>query len=121
MNRITALTVRGSAALLPLIPVVALAQEFGEIDTFFGKITTFINNTLIPLVFAVALLMFIWGMFWYFIAKNDTDKEKGKSLAIWAIVAFVLMVSIWGIVNLIAGGLGFSGETVQNIPTAPTR
>lgn len=121
MDRIKTLVAKGGAALLPLTPVVALAQEFGEIDTFIGRITTFINNTLIPLVFAIALVVFIWGMFWFFIAKNDSEKDKGKDLAIWAVVAFVLMVSIWGIVNLIAGGLGFSGEQIQNIPTTPTR
>ena len=48
------------------------------------------------------------------------EKEKGKDLAIYAIVAFVLMVSIWGIVNLIAGGLGFSGQPLQNTPKTPT-
>lgn len=121
MDRIKSLAVKGGAALLPLMPVVALAQEFGEINTFVGRITTFINNTLIPLVFAIALVVFIWGMFQLFIYKNAEDKEQGKQLAIWAVVAFVLMVSIWGIVNLIAGGLGFSGEQIQNIPNAPTR
>lgn len=121
MDRIKSLAVRGGTVLLPFVPMVALAQEFGQINTFVGRITTFINNTLIPLVFAIALIVFIWGMFRYFIHKGAEDREQGKQLAIWAVVAFVLMVSIWGIVNLIAGGLGFSGQQIQNIPTTPTR
>lgn len=123
MNRIKILVARTGAVLLPFTPMVAFAQEFGQINTFIGKITTFINNTLVPLIFGIALLVFIWGMFRFFIWNGHTDegKEQGKSLMLYAVVAFVLMVSIWGIVNLIAGGLGFSGQSVQNIPTAPTR
>ncbi len=95
--------------------------DFGEINNFIGKITSFINNTAIPLIFAISLVVFIWGMFMFFIKDGAAEKEQGKQLAIWAVVAFVLMVSIWGIVNLIAGGLGFSGQGINNIPTVPTR
>ncbi len=107
---------------MALTPVVALAQ-FGEINTFFGKITSFINDILIPLVFAVALLMFIWGMFWFFIAggHDDEKRKQGKSLMLYAVLGFVLMVSIFGIVNLIANGLGFSDDqNIENIPNVPT-
>ena len=104
---------------------MALAQasfdESNRFSHYISGITTFISNTLIPLVFGIALLVFIWGMFKFFIYNTEEEKEKGKDLAIWAVVAFVLMVSIWGIVNLIANGLGFSGETIQNIPDTPTR
>lgn len=103
-------------------PVLASAQ-FGEINNFFGKITTFINNTLIPLIFTIALLVFIWGMYESFIqgGKNPDKQKEGRQLMIYAVVAFVLMVSIWGIVNALASGLGFSGQNIQNIPSVPTR
>lgn len=103
-----------------LLPVIALAQ-FGEVDTFIGNITTFVNNTIIPLIFAAALVIFIWGMFQYFVrgGHSEDSQEKGKQLMLWATVGFVMMVSIWGIVNLVAGGLGFSGEQIQNIPNVP--
>lgn len=111
-------------SLLALSPVMVLAQptdSFGQIGTLFGNITSFINNILIPFVFTLALLMFIWGMYRFFISKGEVDKQAGKDLAIYAVVAFVLMVSIWGIVNLIANGLGFGGQQIQNIPEAPSR
>ena len=117
--------VKAGALLLTLSPMVALAQKgnFNQgnlFSTYIASITAFINNTLIPFVFGIALLMFIWGMFKFFIYNTEEEKEKGKDLAIYAIVAFVLMVSIWGIVNLIAGGLGFSGQPLQNTPKTPT-
>lgn len=123
MKNIKKTLAKAGASVLPFLPMVALAQEFGQINTFVGRITTFINNTLVPLVFGVALLVFIWGMFRFFILNAHTDdgKKQGKDLMIYAIVGFVLMVSIWGIVNLLANGLGFSGEQIQNIPNTPTR
>lgn len=107
---------------MALFPIVALAQ-FGEINTFVGKITSFINDTLIPLVFAVALLVFIWGAFMYFIygGAEEEKRKEGTQLMLYAVVGFVLMVSIFGIVNLIANGLGFSDDqNIENIPNVPT-
>ena len=114
MNKIIIL---GSSLLL--LPLVTFAQ-FGKVDDFFNNIGTFINNVLIPLLFAFALLFFIYGMFRYFIlgGANDDDREKGKKVMIWSIVAFVLAVSIWGIVNIIAGGL-FSNNTPPDTPKGP--
>lgn len=124
MNSMKMVVAKAGALAVTLTPMVVLAQlEFEEFNTTASNITGFINNTLIPLVFAVALLVFIWGMFRFFVmgGHNDDAKKQGKSLMIWATVGFVLMVSIFGIVNLIAGGLGFSDDQeIQNIPNAPT-
>jgi hypothetical protein len=105
-----------------VLPGVAFGQ-FGEVNDFLDDISSFINSTLIPLVFALALLLFIWGIFQYFIlgGADEEKREDGKKLMLWAIVGFVVMVSVFGIVNLIAGGLGFSDdENIQNIPNVPT-
>ncbi len=104
-----------------VVPGFAFAQ-FGEINDFIDDVSSFINGTLIPLVFGVALLVFIYGMFQYFIlgGGDEDSRDKGRKLMLWSIVGFVVMVSIFGIVNLIAGGLGFSKEeNIQNIPNVP--
>jgi len=105
-----------------VLPGVAFGQ-FGEVNDFLDDVSSFINSTLIPLVFALALLLFIWGIFQYFIlgGADEEKREDGKKLMLWAIVGFVVMVSVFGIVNLVAGGLGFSDdENIQNIPNVPT-
>jgi hypothetical protein len=113
----------GTLALaLVVLPGVAFGQ-FGEVNDFLDDVSSFINSTLIPLVFALALLLFIWGIFQYFIlgGGDEEKREDGKKLMLWAIIGFVVMVSVFGIVNLVAGGLGFSDdENIQNIPNVPT-
>lgn len=104
-----------------LTPALALAQ-FDEIDELGANVTLFINNTIVPLIFAIAFVVFLWGVVKFFIIGKDSeiDKESARNYMLWGIGGFVLMVSIWGIVNLIAGGLNLTNERILNIPDAPT-
>jgi hypothetical protein len=83
-----------------------------DIQTLLTGVLTFINATLIPFVLAVAFLMFLWNITRYFIIEgaNEKEHENAKSLALYGILAFVIISSIWGIVNLFVGDLGLSGK-----------
>jgi len=110
-------------AIVVHIPLKAFAAGpyFGRVDGFFSSINGFINGVLVPFIFTIALLVFIYGMFNYFIigGANETKREEGKKMVTWSIIGFVLMVSIWGIVNLIAGDL-FEVNTPPTLPGTPT-
>ncbi|HEY0948157.1 MAG TPA: pilin [Candidatus Paceibacterota bacterium] len=77
-------------------------------------IISLINNVLVPLVFAIAFIVFIWGVFQYFImgGADEEKRENGKSLMLWGIIGFFVMVSVWGLVNILRG-------TFQTTNTAP--
>jgi hypothetical protein len=109
--------------VLLLAPMFAFAQgELVGVRAFLGNIVTFMNGTLVPLIFALAFLVFLWGMFKAFIlgGSDEAKQSEGKQLMMYAIVGFVVMVSLWGIVNLVANGFGFQGQGVGNIPNLPT-
>jgi len=117
--------VAATLVLLALIaPMFAFAQTTGAegrldpVRVFLGNIVTFINGTLVPLIFALAFLVFIWGMFKTFIlgGSDPGKQEEGKQLMLYAIVGFVIMVSLWGIVNLLADGFGFRQANIGTIP-----
>jgi len=112
--------VRAVPFSIALTPVLALAQ-FGGVDTFFDRMLSFINGTLVPFVFAIAFLVFVWGIFKYFIlgGSDQSSREEGQRLMLYGIAGFVVMVSVWGIVNLLSSGLGFSDSEIQNIPNVP--
>ncbi len=108
------------------IPVIALAQTgpepgFGKIGELVSTTVGFINSYLVPLVFGLAFFLFLWGMFKYFFLSyaSEEGRENGKNLMLWAVVAFVMMISIWGIVNMVAQGLGFAGDNAPDMPTVP--
>jgi hypothetical protein len=111
-----------AVVLMPGTASAVADLSTGSIGLFVGNIISFINRILVPLVFAIAFLVFIWGMFQTFIlGGGDEEKQsKGKQLMLYAIVGFVLMVSIWGIVNLVSSGFGLTDAAPTTIPSGPT-
>lgn len=89
-----------------------------RIGGLMSNILEFVNTYVIPFIIAIGFLVFVWGMFQYFIAggANEEKKEKGKSLMIWATVGFVLIIVFWGIVNLLTGSTGLNTGTSDVAP-----
>lgn len=104
-------------------PALAAAQTFGNdgnLKGYLKSIIDFINGYIIPLIIAAAILFFIWGMFKFFILGGDDEEKRasGKQLMIWAIVGLILMLSLQGIVNILADAVGLTGGTIIT-PTVP--
>lgn len=115
----------GSTILFAL-PFVSSAQitegsDAGPFEDLLGNILQFTNDVLIPFIIGIGFLVFVWGMFQYFIAggANDDKKEKGKSLMIYATLGFVLIIIFWGVVNFVVQSIGLEGEQLDNPPTVP--
>src|SRR5262245_19277933 len=111
------------AISLYLLPAVALAQVTGggtrltNIDDLIRSIGRIIN-LLLPLVVAVALLVFFWGLGKFILAAGDEEARKaGRQLMIWGIIAFVVMLSVWGLVNFVRSAFGLDRES--NVISVP--
>lgn len=104
-----------STSLLAL-PLLVSAQQINSITSAGDAIMNIINNVLVPLIFAVAFLVFIWGVFQYFIAKSEEAKENGKNLILYGLIGFFVMVSVWGLVNILVGTFSLNNAA----PTLPT-
>ncbi len=81
-----------------------------SIQEFIVRLTLFIGNTLLPFLFGLALLFFLYNALSLFILKSNENEaqESAKRFALYSIAAFVFLVSIWGIVNLLINGLGLN-------------
>lgn len=104
-------------------PLLAFAQfDGGELTSYLSDITGFIEGTIIPFILAIAVLVFIWGVFKFFImgADDEDARGKGKQLMIWGIIGFVVILTIVGIINLLAGATGLEGEDTLNTPSLPS-
>lgn len=72
------------------------------------KINDAIINPLIVLLFAVALVIFIYGII-EFLQNRDTDTDKadtGKRHMFWGIIGLTIMVSAFAIMRVIAQTVG---------------
>ncbi len=118
----------GSTSALLLTPVLASAQlatgggDLGPFQNLLENILIFTNNVLIPFIIGIGFLVFVWGMFKFFIVggANDDAKEQGKSLMIYATLGFLLIIVFWGVVNLLADSTGLEGDTLDNVPKVKT-
>lgn len=122
MRKINYLLGAAGALVLPMLASAQIADDGGgggEFQTLVENIVDFANDILIPAIIAIGFLVFVWGMFQFFIAggANEEKKEQGKSLMIYATLGFVLIIVFWGIINLLTQSTGLDGDTLENRPT----
>lgn len=66
-----------------------------------------INKSVIPLIIALALVMFIWGVVQYVInSDEEAKKAKGKEFMIWGIIGLTVMFAVWGLVKIVGTTFG---------------
>jgi hypothetical protein len=112
--------------LFSFVAVVSVASA--QINpTYFNSsansINSFINGQLIPLLFGVAIVVFLWGMIKTFLlgSADESKREEGKKLMLWGILAFVFMTALWGIVTLVTSLFGINPTQTApiGVPRAP--
>ena len=92
---IGAVLVAGIAAFMPLMAdAVTLAHSITTISK--------IINGFIPIVLAIAVLIFFWGLAMYLVSASDKEKRiEGINLMFMGVIAIFVMVSVWGIIAIL--------------------
>ncbi len=75
-----------------------------------------INTVLIPLLFALATVFFLWGVMKFIRASDDTKREEGKKFIIAGLIGLFVMTSLWGIISIFGNIFG-TGSTVPMLQT----
>ena len=66
-----------------------------------GVVSDLING-LIPIVLAITVLIFFWGLAMYLLdAGNSERKSEGIRIMVMGVLALFVMVSIWGIIGVL--------------------
>ena len=108
-------------AVMAFGPVLAFAQGanlggISQLVTQFGQILA----KIIPIMFALAIIYFFWGLIKYIQGAGDPKQAaEGKSIMIWGVIAIAVMISIYGLVAWLQSSLGISGTTSLPLPTVP--
>ncbi len=93
------------------------------IGTYAGGITNVINNVLVPLIFTICVIVFLYGVAkaYIFSGGSDTARAEGHRLIFWGVIGFAVMVSVWGLVNIAIAILGTGGSPIAPpLPKIPT-
>ncbi|MEX0931290.1 MAG: hypothetical protein WDZ88_00910 [Candidatus Paceibacterota bacterium] len=66
------------------------------------KVVEGIVNPTFLLMTVFALVYFLWGVMKFVLnMDNETERDTGKRHMVWGIVGLTIMVSVWGIINVI--------------------
>lgn len=115
-----------------LVPVVALAQvdttgatstscNYGATGTLFGilcRVGQFLN-AVVPVLIALAVVYFVWGVISFLIANTEEAKTTGRDRIIYGIVGLAIIIGMWGLVNLLRNTFDLNNSTNIELPTIP--
>lgn len=58
-------------------------------------------KTIVPFLFSLATVAFIWGVIQFYLnPENEEKRKKGKSFIIGGLIALFVMLSMWGLVSI---------------------
>lgn len=83
---------------------------------FLKNVNKAIINPLIVLLFGIALLVFLYGVFEY--VKDGTSEDsrsKGAQHMFWGIFGLFIMVSALGLITFIANTVGADTSTIKQV------
>ena len=79
-----------------------------------------ILNNLAPLIIGLAILVILWGIFQYISKAGEEEKRaEGRMFIIYGIVGVFIMVSIWGLVNILDNTFLLQKTTPTDYPGLP--
>jgi hypothetical protein len=79
------------------------SSEFSDFASFVDLILTIIDTAIIPFLFAVAFVGFLYGIYkYFFFSDNERNRQQGRQWILAGIVGMTVMMLMWGLVNVVA-------------------
>jgi hypothetical protein len=101
-----------------LLSFLSVSVAHAQVSTAFdlmGLIYKIISATAL-LLWAVAIAVFFWGIVKFINNADDaTAREEGKKFMLWSLIAFVVLVSLWGLVTFLQQSLGLPSSSVNYV------
>jgi succinate dehydrogenase/fumarate reductase cytochrome b subunit len=97
-----------------LLELFSTKVAYASLDTFIAKVDELIINPLIGLLFALAVIYFLYGVF-QFIANQENEEKKtaGKSHMLWGIIGITIMMGVWVILGIVLNTFGISKSQID--------
>lgn len=115
MKKLTKIQCLYPAVLLIVLPLITMAQD--GISGILSTVSQIIGQ-LVPLVIGLAVLYFLWGVLQYVVAKDSEGQKEARGVMLMGIIVLFVMVSVWGLVNLLGDTLKLDTNT-PDLPSVP--
>lgn len=95
-----------------IFQIIPVAEA--SVVTLMGKVNKLIINPLIILLFALAVVYFIYGLARYLLSPdNEEIRKSSKSHMLWGVIGMFIMVSAFGIMILLKDSLGVDDSQIK--------
>ncbi len=96
---------------MSFLPKIAHAASSADavVNSIVPKIVEHIVMPIVQLAFALAVVVFVWGLIGFFRNGDESaERTKGQQHILWGVVGMAIMVSVYGIIRLVANTVGQS-------------
>lgn len=102
-------TITVCATAIATLPAITHAQS---LQILFTNIPNFIDAVLIPFLFGIAFLFFVYNTVRYFVfeGSNEEGRDKAKAHIMYSLAAFVFLIIFYGLVNLFVSLFGLGNQ-----------
>jgi len=100
----------------PTVTSICANNSMENISGIINWASCLLYKSVVPFLFALATVGFIWGVMQYYLnPDNEEKRKKGKNFIIGGLIALFVMVSIWGLVGILTGTFNFP-NTIPQLP-----
>jgi len=90
-----------------LVAQTGLLAQTGDITLLVQKISFYILNPIISVIFGIAFMFFLWGIVEYFWqSDSDEARTKGTNHILWGLIGMFIMFTAFAILRIIANTIG---------------
>ena len=89
--------------LFLITPLIGLASGVGNLEGVIAKVKSLLSSVL-PLILTLAVFYFLWALTNYMLKAGD-NKDEARQQMLWGVIILFVMVSVWGLVNILSGTL----------------
>lgn len=76
-----------------------------------------ILNTVVPVLIALGVVYFVYGVITYVISSDEEAKKAGRNRIIFGIIGLAVIVGVWGLVGIVTNTFGLDNSGTINLPT----
>lgn len=108
----------------PLVEYVAREQAMHSAPGVISNANDLISriasifNVAIYLLVGLAVLFIVFNIIWYMIRPNEPNKMDSLKSAGWGVVGLAIIVSLWGLVNVLVSTFRTNTNGLPNLPNA---
>ncbi|HEV7702495.1 MAG TPA: pilin [Candidatus Paceibacterota bacterium] len=113
---VTTFGLGGTAPTVAQSGVCTIGNTFATLANY---VTCIIGSAAIPLLFALAVLVFVWGVVKFFFINyaEEAKRTEGRQFMVWGIIALTVMLCVWGLVGILGSTFGITTSVLPHTNT----